>query len=531
MNPDLSFPVAALLRQAADEPDRVVLIAGDTAWTSGQLADQSGRLAAGLVRWGVRAGDRVALHLHNTPAAVLAYLACLRVGAVAVPLNARLAPGEIEDLVERTRPVAYLGESALYSRFAPVSEHLVPQHARFVTGRPDDPARGGAWPIRPDGPALRCDVAPDPGAPALLLSTSGTSGRSKIGIWSHRTLANLHLSAAGRGIGRGDVLPVMTPLMHSAGVYHLFNALTQGGTAVLVRRFDAGAVLDAVRRRRITSLFGLPFMCAELVREQRERPRDVSSLTVATVAGDTCPAEVEADFGRTFGVPLRSFWAATEDVGATITDTRVGPYLRIIPEATVRIVDADSRDVVPGGTGEMLIGSPTTSPGYWNGPEDRTPIPDGIFATGDLVREREPGVLEYLGRAKDLIIRGGSNISPREVEEALRGHPDVVDAGVAGLPDPVLGQRVGALLVLGDDAARRPVREIIDWLAERIAAYKLPERVAVVEAIPRNALTKVDRAGVRRELAAHGTVFDEPGSAAFTPGSHDAASCDRVRDR
>jgi long-chain acyl-CoA synthetase len=489
----VSAPVAALRRQAGSEPDRVAVIAGGETWTAGRLDEQSARLAAGLAQQGVTAGDRVALHFHNQPEAVLAYLACLRLGAVAMPLNTRLTTPELRDLTERTQPLVYLGEPELYPRFAPVPPDLVPGPARFLAGT-------GRWDDLLD-PAAEAvpDAEPDPGSPAVLLSTSGTTGQSKIVVWSHRTLAALALSAAGRGIGPGEVFPLITPLMHGAGVYYLLNALPQGATAVLVRQFDPAATLDAMERHRATNVFGLPFMCAELVREQRARPRDVGSLRTATVAGDVCPAEVEAGFQAAFGVPLPSYWAAAEDVGATVAAPDPGPFMQVIPEASYRIAGPGDEPVPSGEPGELWISSPTTSPGYWSGLGRLTPLPDGGFRSGDLVREVQPGLLQYLGRAKDLIVRGGSNISPVEVEDTLRAHPAVADAGVAGYPDATLGQRVGALVVLapGADVSAADLRA---WAGQRLAAYKVPEQIRFVAAIPRNALTKVDRLAVTSGL-------------------------------
>jgi acyl-CoA synthetase (AMP-forming)/AMP-acid ligase II len=504
----LSAPVAAVLRRARATPGRVALIADDEVWTYGELAERSGRLAAGLSARGAGVGDRVAVHLHNRVEAALTYLACFRLGAIAVPLNTRLVTPELLDLAERTQPAVYVGEAGLYHRFEPVPSRLVPDERRFLAGEPDTGSGPGSWDSLLAAEGAPADVAPDPGAPAMLLSTSGTTGRSKIVIWSHQTLASLHLSAAGRDIADGTVFVLFTPLMHGAGVYYLLNALTQGAVAVLIRQFDAGAVLDAMEQHHVTSVFGLPFMYGALVREQRLRPRRAGSLRAATVAGDVCPAAVEAAFNEVFGVPLRSFWAAAEDVGATVAGSQPGPYMRVIAEAATQILDAQGRPVADGEAGELVVSSPTTSPGYWNGVTDTTPMPDNAFRSGDLVRAVNPRLLRYMGRHKDLIVRGGSNISPSEVEEALRAHPDIADAGVAALPDAELGQRVGALVVLHDGAREDSVRDALASARTRLASYKVPERVAVVDSIPRNALTKIDRVAVARILRV--------GSARFT---------------
>ena len=203
---------------------------------------------------------------------------------------------------------------------------------------------------------------------------------------------------------------------------------------MLIRQFDAADALDAIERDGVTSVNGLPFMYAQLTREQQSSPRDVSTLRAAVAFGDVCPAGVEADFWRVFGVPLRSIWAATEDVGMTIPDTRTGPYVKVISQARAEVVRPDGRTADRGEVGELVTSSPTTTPGYWQGPVGHAPLTGGAFRTGDMVRELSPGLLQYVGRMKDLIIRGGSNFSPQEVEDVLRAHPGLMDAGVAGYP-------------------------------------------------------------------------------------------------
>lgn len=496
----------ALLRHAEEAPGRTVLVAGQEKWSSQRLAGQAARLAAGLAARDVRPGDRVALHMQNTPVAVLGYLACLHLGAIAVPMSIRLATPELVSLVTRTQPKIYLGQHNTYPRFAGVPEDLLSGGCRFLS---HPVAAGAPWPDLVADDAGLAAAEPDPAAPAILLATSGTTGESKIVIWTHQMLAALDLSAGGRGIGKGDVIPLMTPLMHSAAACCLFSVVMQGATAVLIRQFDAADVLDAVERDGVTSIIGLPFMCAALTQEQQSSPRDISTVRFAVIAGDVCPARVEADFEHVFGVPLRSCWAATEDIGMTSTDTRPGPYIKVIPEARAEVVRPDGRKADRGETGELVTSSPTTTPGYWQDADSWTPLPGGVFRTGDLARELSPGLLRYMGRKKDIIICGGSNVSPQEVEDVLRAHPGVVDAGVAGYPDDVFGQRVGALIVL---AAATPAaswaEEIRDWASHRLADHKVPERIRIVQAVPRNALTKIDREAITAAL-----TIPEKGSA------------------
>ena len=490
-------PLSMLLARAKDFPNETVLIAGDERWSAARLASASERLARAFHSIGVRPGDRVALHMFNIVEAVVAYLACFRSGAIALPLNTRYKTKELENWIARVKPILYLGEAELHSSFASVPDQLLSPNARFVVGLEQASDRARPWADLLGRAVAQTETAqPDFDAPAVLLATSGTTGPSKLVVWTQRTLAALKPSAEGRGVSGSDIVPVVAPLMHGSGVYYMSSALLLGAVAVLVPRFDPDEVLDAIERHNCTSFFGLPFMCAQMSRRQRERPRDMRSLRLCTVSGDTCPSDVEQAFEAAIGHPLLSFWAAAEDVGATIVGAEVGPYTRPVPEAEISVVGDAGQLLLPGEVGEMLVRSPTTTPGYWEGPGQVRPLINNVFHSGDLVCRRAHGQLRYMGRLKDLIVRGGSNISPTEVESVIRNHPAISDVAVVGLQDEELGQRVVAALVLADGHDRSTIPDILNTTRRQIADYKVPEAVIVIDAIPRNALTKVDRRAV-----------------------------------
>ncbi|KAI0550377.1 hypothetical protein F4679DRAFT_543074 [Xylaria curta] len=493
-------PLDALKARATN---KVVMICGERTWTAVDLLRDTDRLAAGMALRGVRRNDRIAIHMLNIAETVISYLACFRLGAIAMPLNARFKTEELKYWVERTKPVLYLGQTELYPAFVDVPEDLIASSARYIA-RMESKADGS----RPWSELFLEDyemgdfanISPD--AAALLLSTSGTTGRSKLVIWTHRILSSFGSSAPGRGITAGDVLPLPTPLMHGSGVYYMTSAFTQSATIVLVPRFDPDVMLDAIEKYRCSMMFGLPFMCAALARRYNERPRDVTSLQTCAVAGDSCPPEIERSFEMHIGKPLLSFWAATEDVGATIIGSRVGPFFQLNDTAEIRIINDDGMDVADGETGEMLLCSSTTVPGYWENPGEINPLPNGIFHSGDLVRKVGDREFQYMGRKKDLIIRGGSNISPAEVEAVLQDLPEIREAAVSGLPDEVWGQRVGALLVLEPGVVPESVPTILMAAKSKLADYKLPEAIAVTDHIPRNTLTKIDRNAVTEAIVA-----------------------------
>jgi acyl-CoA synthetase (AMP-forming)/AMP-acid ligase II len=263
---------------------------------------------------------------------------------------------------------------------------------------------------------------------------------------------------------------------------------------VLQERFNPDAILDAIERYHCTWVVGLPFMFATLVRHQRACGRNVDSLRTCLVGGDVCPPQLQDQFSAVFGIPLRSLWATTEACGSLTYGIQPGPVSRIAPGAQVRLVD-DHHVLVPRGeVGELLVRGPHVTIGYWAGPgQIKDPPKEGWFHTGDLMRQDEKGDLWFVSRKKHLIIRGGSNISPVEVERVLMDHHAVSDAAVVGVPDPVLGQRVAGFVQLADSAQSVDRNEILAFAAERLADYKVPETLEIVGEIPRNTIGKIDR--------------------------------------
>lgn len=495
-------PLSALSERARMRPDEIVLVCGYRQWTAGSLLDKTDRLASALASRGVRPGDRVAIHMFNIAEAAIAYLACLRLGAIAAPLNTRFKTEELASWVARMTPAIYLGQVDLYGNFAGVPQDLLPDARRFLVGSPAGSV--GRWSElienRDSGGNF---VSPAPDATAVLLATSGTtSGRSKLVVWTHRTVAALTGAGAARGFFDGGIRPLATPLMHASGVSALMlTCLTLGCTLVLVPWFDPDLVLDAIERHRGTSFGGLPYMFAALTRCQAERPRDTASLKLCTVAGDACPTWIAQSFREQFGLPLLGMWGSTEDSGATIPSGNAGALTRLVPGAQARVVDAVGTDVAEGQMGELWLKSQSTTPGYWEGPGKITPLPDGYFRTGDLVRMTGTDEFEYVARTKDIIVRGGSNISPLEIEEVLQSCPQVVEAAVAGVADPALGQRVGALLVIEGPVTDQVVSAVLSTVRQRLADYKVPEVVALANQLPRGASTKIDRKAVAAILA------------------------------
>jgi long-chain acyl-CoA synthetase len=280
-----------------------------------------------------------------------------------------------------------------------------------------------------------------------------------------------------------------------SGLMTLLSFVHFGAPFVLLESFDADLVLDTIERHRCTWLIGLPAQFAAMLGSQLARPRNLKSLRICLTGADVCPIDLQERVTVTFGAPLYNVWGATEVVGSLTFGLQPGPVVRITKGARIRLIDEKGADVGDGEVGELLIRGGNVFDGFWNDPKATgESLRAGWYHTGDLMRRGERDELWFVSRKKDIIIRGGTNISPVEVEEALvASHPAVREAAIVGIPDAVLGQRVVGFVKLADRTKRTVVSEILGNVASRLASYKVPESLEVLDELPRNALSKVDR--------------------------------------
>ena len=486
-----------LFVSAAAHPDTVALIAGDDKWTYDRLTGYISRLTQGLLAQGLKPGDRVALHLKNKPETVAAFYACMLAGVIAVPLNTRLTRAELEPQLRRLQVSLYLGQVDLYENIAGIDTLILDARKCFLVDGSAQATGCRAWSelIGFHGDEVRLSpVRVD--MPAFLLSTSGTTGEPKFVTHTHRTTYEMAQAAQAVASRPYDVVLIAPPMMHGAGLLTMLTTLAIDGTCVLMDRFEPAAALDLIERHRCTMLFWLPFMYSEVIAQQIARPRNVASLGACLVAGDTTPPSLQEEFLRVFGVRMRNVLAISESTGTFTYGFDVGPVCRAVDLDRVRLVDAEGNAVRRGEPGELLLRGPNMFVGYWIGPDRIDDArKDGWWATGDMLRQDEAGDFWYVARKKNLIIRGGSNISPTEVEHAIAVHPGVHVAAVVGVPDAILGQRVIGFVELTDSTMR--VDDVLLDLSTRLAPYKMPERLIVVDQLPRNSLGKVDRAKLK----------------------------------
>ena len=501
MNAGESGPASiaeAFVRNAERAPDSLCLRFDGEEISYKSMRQRAEGFGAALEAWGLRPGERVALFLGNHPDLLAAYLGTHLAGGVVVPVNIQYRRSELRHIYgdAGVRLCFTDGERKpeLDRADPPELETVIeagPQLEDFL-------ASGGTLQSElPRGEDL-----------AVIAYTSGTTGRSKGGMLLHRNLvANAEAVCTAWRWTDQDTLLLALPLFHTHGLMvGAHGTFFTGACAELHRKFDAAAAYDALLEGRVTMFFGVPTMYTRLLREaatRDERPRPIRLY----VSG-SAPLSPQAfdEFERLFGERILERYGMTETIMNLTNpyegERRPGTVGQPFPGQEARVVDVKTREPLPDGEiGEIEVRGPHVFPGYWNRPDatDESFDDEGWFATGDLGCVGEDGYFTISGRAKELIISGGYNVYPREVEEAIEGCPGVSDVAVVGVPDPEFGERVVAAVVRDDDGLT--AEEITNFCREDLANFKKPRQVVFVEELPRNALGKVLKHRVRETLS------------------------------
>ena len=507
MTPD-SLP-HVLADAAARHPARPFLSFEGSSFSYASFAARVGAAAAALHDWGLRPGDRVALYLGNTPSHLVAYLAALWCGAAVVPANTRYRETELGHML-RDAGVRLVvtddeGGPVVAAAAAPTVGVVV-----TLTGDPDEDRRAWADLSPAGGDARPPAIAARHDALALIAYTSGTTGRSKGAMLTHGNLL-----ANARAVGRAwrwaaaDHLLLTLPLFHIHGLGVGFHGtLVHGAALTLHRRFAATAVLAALEEGPATLFFGVPTMYGRLLREADERPRELASLRLLVSGSAPLAVDTLERVERVFGQRILERYGMTETVMLT-----GNPYAGPRKAGTVGVpfdgvelrlagAAAEAGRGGAGGVAEVQVRGPSVTSGYWNDPDGTAAAftPDGWFRTGDLGVLDADGYLTLSGRARELIISGGFNVYPREVEEAIAALPGVREVAVVGLPDPDLGERVAAAIVVAPEGPAVDEAGVTAHCQRRLAGFKTPRTIAFVAELPRNAMGKVLRHELRDRM-------------------------------
>ena len=499
----MSFNLSVVLRESARlNPDKTAIIAEDQKITYAELDHASNIVAGNLVLSGIAPGDAVGLQLPNIPEFAMVFYGILKAGAVAIPMNILNKAPEITYFLKDAGAKALITISDFAEEGVRGAE-LAGVEKIFVLGEANKAdlqieIRCFDELLKPvEGRATY--VQRDPGDTAVLLYTSGTTGQPKgVELTHFQLYMNARAHVQGFEMNSDTVIISVMPLFHTLGLSGILNStLSEGGTVVLIKRFDVVKVYEAIQEHKATLIHGVPTMYHELLHHPRAKEFDTSSLKVCGSAGAAIASELLDRIQNEFGVVVLEAYGLTES-GPLATMNRRGrskPYSIGTPlwGVEVEIWDENLQRMPPGreNIGEFVIRGHNTMRGYLNKPQaTEDAFLGGWLHTGDLGYQDEDGFFFIVDRKKEMIIRGGYNVYPREIEEVLYKHPAISEAAVIGIPNEKLGEEVKAFVTMKPGVSATP-QELIEFVKSQVAAYKYPRVLEIIERLPKSATGKI----------------------------------------
>ncbi|MES1924426.1 malonyl-CoA synthase [Salinisphaera sp. T31B1] len=469
-----------------------------------QALAASERLAGTLASLGVKPGDRVAVQVDKSPEAILLYLACLRIGGAYLPLNTGYTSTEIDYFLGDAEPALYVCRPAAADEAERVAREAgCPQVVTLGTQ-----GDGRLMELAEQAEPMESIESRDENDLAAILYTSGTTGRSKGAMLTHRNLAsNAQALVEAWRFDANDRLIHALPIFHTHGLFVACNVVLMSGAAMLfMPKFDIDAVLDEIPRG--TALMGVPTYYTRLLADERLTPELARNMRLFTSGSAPLTADTHTEFERRTGHAILERYGMTETGmntsnpydGARIAGTVGLP----LPGVEIQLVDRETGANLPTGeTGMLKVRGPNVFVGYWRMPEKTAEElgEDGFFVTGDLAKIDDKGYVQIVGRDKDLVISGGYNVYPKEVEQAIDEMDGVLESAVIGVPHPDLGEGVTAVVV-PNDGATIDESQVIAALRDRLARYKQPKRVFFIDELPRNTMGKVQKNQLRKQFDA-----------------------------
>ena len=490
--------------------DKVFLMDETHQVTFAEFEARTNALARGMMAQGVKAGDRVVVMNHNSIELLEVYFGAIKAGAIAVPVNIFLAPGELEEIFRNIDPALPIVGGGYLDKFSQVKRD---GGKPYVIGpqRGDFPNYESLIQGRETTPVI-CSA--DDGDPAIIILTSGTTGQPKGVMLTHRNLlSDAWASVISRRLQPGDVALVTAPIYQAGALGSMLANIFRGNTIILLNGFDPAKVLAAIERERVTTVLFVPTMIVKLLQFPGIDHYDLSSMKTVVYGSAPMPVGILKEAMQRFGWEFMNACGATETGPAYIAvlnyeehhlDGSPAQERRLYSigkegiNASVRIFDEQNRELPPGETGEIVVRGPGIMKGYWRKPEETNEaLRNGWYHTGDLGYIDEDGYIFIVDRKKDLIISGGFNVYPKEIEIALDRHPAVLESAVIGIPHELWGETPLAVVVLRKEVPAPPADELMGFLKGQIAGYKMPKGgIVLSESLPRNASGKV----LKREL-------------------------------
>ncbi|MBM4338361.1 MAG: long-chain fatty acid--CoA ligase [Deltaproteobacteria bacterium] len=489
-----------LTLQASKYPKRNALICDSEKITYQEFNERANRLANGLLRLGLRKGDKIAVLLFNSIPLVEILFASAKTGGVFTPINFRFTSEEVFYILDHSDARFFIYGEEFSELVERIRHRLHKVECFFSLGESAPPSILNYETFLRECSAQEPDIPLSEEDECQLMYTSGTTGKPKGALLTHENLLwNLFNTVLGREEKEGETSIVIGPLYHTAALNnHFFTRVAMAGTSVLVRQFDPERVMEIIEKEKVTIISGAPAAYHLLLSLPKSR-YDTRSITKCTTGASILPNETKVKlmkffpnlsgiydvYGCTEATPSISILKAKDSLKKKEC---VGPA---VPFLEVRIVDDQDRELPIGELGELICRGPNVMKGYYKDKEaTQEALKGGWLHTGDLARMDEEGFVYIVDRKKDMIVSGGENIYPREIEEILYSHPKIDDAAVIGVPDPVWGESVRAVLVLRK-GERMTDEEVIEYCKSHLASYKKPKSVEFVEGLPRNPSGKV----------------------------------------
>ena len=484
-------------------PDKPALIVDDTVCTYRQLHDVSERWAQALLHCGIMRGDRVSILMGNRIAYLQLYFACYRIGAIASPMSTlyQSVAGEVAFALNLTKSKVLMVSGEHYPAIKDIKSQVPSLERIFVIGDGEDEET--SWNRFAESVS---GYLPWPEVnesdPALIIFTSGSTDRPKGVTHTHHSLMQgaINKSAAMK-LDSHSVILIATMLCHGSGGFGFtFPALYKGGTVIFMASYNTGGFLDLMQKRLPTHVVAVPSEVREIISHPQARQIDFSTIRTFRSGGDSVPNEVLSDFYKLAGFEINQGYGCTECeefcMNPADGEIRRGSIGVVAAGATVRLIDAQGRDVPRGEAGEVIVKSEAVMAGYWDDPVNtRKAFLKGWLRTGDLARQDEEGYYFFVGRIKHIIVKGGANIAPAEVEDAIAAHPGVKYCGVVGIPDAGQGQLIHAFVVPGKEGETpAPTEEELkQFVGTKLSAIKVPDRWTFVDSLPLSSIGKIDR--------------------------------------
>ncbi|MGZ5034297.1 MAG: malonate--CoA ligase [Usitatibacter sp.] len=489
-------------RFPADRSKPLLLLDDGGTVSYGDAERGSARYAALFTDLGLEPGDRVAAQVEKSPEALLLYLACLRAGLVYLPLNSAYQESEVSYFLEDAEPRAVVAQPKSQAWLEPLAGRMGIRHVFSL----DESGAGTIVEAAKSAPTSFRTVERSGDDLAAILYTSGTTGRSKGAMITHRNLgSNATVLHRAWGFGPDDVLVHMLPLFHVHGLFVACHCVMMNGTAMRFHaKFDARRALADFAES--TVFMGVPTFYSRLLAEPGLTRAACSRMRLFISGSAPLLAETHAEFEARTGQRILERYGMTETGMLTSNpiqgERRAGSVGPALPGTEVRVVDDEGKACAPGAIGHVQVKGANVFPGYWRRPERNREefTADGYFRTGDMGSLAADGYLTIAGRSKDLIITGGYNVYPKEIELALDELPGVHESAVVGIPHADFGEAVTAVVVPKPGAAKPKEAELIAALKARLANFKVPKRVYVVDELPRNAMGKVQKNVLRERF-------------------------------